>query len=113
MSAIPDFLRAADAAVERLSPGARVVAFGHAGDGNIHYTAIAARADAPFPADAISAAVHDAAAQLGGSISAEHGIGVFRREELTRFKDPVALAAMRTLKRAFDPKGLMNPRAMI
>ncbi len=113
VSAIPDFLRAANAAVERLSPGARVVAFGHAGDGNIHYTAIAASADTPFPAAEISAAVHDAAVALGGSISAEHGIGVFRREELTRFKDPVALATMRTIKQAFDPKGLMNPRAMI
>ncbi len=113
VSAIPDFLRAANAAVERLSPGARIVAFGHAGDGNIHYTAIAASAEAPFPAAEISAAVHDAAAALNGSISAEHGIGVFRREELTRFKDPVALATMRAIKQAFDPKGLMNPRAMI
>ena len=113
ISAIPDFLRAADAAVARLSPGVRVVAFGHAGDGNIHYTAIAASADAPFPSEQISAAVHEAAAALGGSISAEHGIGVFRRDELTRFKDPAALAAMRRIKQAFDPKGLMNPRAMI
>ena len=68
VSAVPQFLRAADAAVERLSPGARTVAFGHAGDGNIHYTAIAATPDSPFPAEEISLAVHDVAAGLGGSI---------------------------------------------
>ncbi|MDX2233736.1 MAG: FAD-binding oxidoreductase [Hyphomonadaceae bacterium] len=113
VSAIPAFLKAADALVERLSPGARCVAFGHAGDGNIHYTAIAASAEAPFPAAAISAAIHDLAASFGGSISAEHGIGVFRRDELPRFKDPAALAMMRAVKQAIDPRGLMNPRAML
>ncbi|MDZ4775471.1 MAG: FAD-binding oxidoreductase [Alphaproteobacteria bacterium] len=112
VSAIPQFLRTADAAVERLSPGARTVAFGHAGDGNIHYTAIAASPDAAFPAEAISLAVHDAASLLGGSISAEHGIGVFRRAELARFKEPVALRTMRAVKRALDPDNLMNPRVL-
>ncbi len=112
VSAIPQFLRTADAAVERLSPGARTVAFGHAGDGNIHYTAIAASPDAAFPAEAISLAVHDAASVLGGSISAEHGIGVFRRAELARFKEPVALTTMRAVKRALDPDNLMNPRVL-
>lgn len=112
VSAVPQFLRAADAAVEKLSPGARTVAFGHAGDGNIHYTAIAATPDSTFPAEAISLAVHDAAAALGGSISAEHGIGVFRRAELARFKDPVALATMRAVKAALDPHGVMNPRVL-
>lgn len=113
VSAVPDFIAAASAAVERLSPGAHVVAFGHAGDGNIHFTAIAAAPDAPFPADAITAAVHEAAASLDGSISAEHGIGVFRRADLARFEDPAALAAMRAVKRALDPRGIMNPRAML
>jgi FAD/FMN-containing dehydrogenase len=113
VSAVPEFLRRADAAVEALSPGARTVAFGHAGDGNIHYTAIAATADTPFPGARISAAIHDIAAALNGSISAEHGIGVFRRDELPRFKDPAALAAMHAIKRALDPKGIMNPRAML
>jgi len=113
VSAIPAFLKQADAATERLSPGARIVAFGHAGDGNIHYTAIAASADAPFPAAKIGEAIHEIAAGLGGSISAEHGIGVFRREELPRFKDPLALEIMRTLKQALDPKRIMNPRAML
>jgi FAD/FMN-containing dehydrogenase len=112
VSAVPAFLREADAAVEELSPGARIVAFGHAGDGNIHYTAIAGDTGAPFPADAISEAVHDVAVRLGGSISAEHGIGVFRREELVRFKDPVALATMRAVKRAIDPANIMNPRVL-
>jgi FAD/FMN-containing dehydrogenase len=113
VSAIPEFLRRADAAMERLSPGARIVAFGHAGDGNIHYTAIAAGPDAPFPSEDVSAAIHDIAADLNGSISAEHGIGVFRRDELPRFKDPVALDLMRTLKQTLDPDRLMNPRAML
>jgi FAD/FMN-containing dehydrogenase len=113
VSAIPAFLAKADAAVERLSPGARIVAFGHAGDGNIHYTAVAAGPDAPFPSAAISEAVHEIASSLGGSISAEHGVGVFRRDELPRFKDPVALDVMRMLKQALDPRRLMNPRAML
>jgi FAD/FMN-containing dehydrogenase len=112
VSAVPAFLKNAGAAVERLSPGARIVAFGHAGDGNIHYTAIAATTDSPFPAEQISAAVHDAAYALGGSISAEHGIGVFRRTELVRFKDPVALTTMRAVKHALDPKNIMNPRVL-
>lgn len=113
VSAVPEFIRRADAAVSRLSPGAQTVAFGHAGDGNIHYTAVAASADAPFPADAIGEAIHDVAVSLGGSISAEHGIGVYRKAELARFKDPVALATMRAVKQALDPRRLMNPRAML
>jgi FAD/FMN-containing dehydrogenase len=112
VSAVPAFLKKAGAAVEKLSPGARIVAFGHAGDGNIHYTAIAANDDSAFPAEQISAAVHDAAYALGGSISAEHGIGVFRRAELVRFKDPVALATMRAVKQALDPRNIMNPRVL-
>lgn len=111
VSAIPRFLSEADAVVERLSPGSRTVAFGHAGDGNIHYTAIAPSA-AHFPAEAISEAIHDIATRLGGSISAEHGIGVFRKAELQRFKDPAALQTMRTIKRALDPKAIMNPRVL-
>ncbi|KAF0187404.1 MAG: FAD-binding oxidoreductase [Hyphomonadaceae bacterium] len=112
VSAVPAFLHQAGAAVERLSPGVRIVAFGHAGDGNIHYTAIAANAESRFPAEQISAAVHDVAYALGGSISAEHGIGVFRRAELVRFKDPVALATMRAVKHAIDPLNIMNPRVL-
>lgn len=112
VSSVPDFLRTADAAVERICPGARTVAFGHAGDGNIHYSVVAPDTDAPFPGDAIGQAVHDVATSLGGSISAEHGIGVFRRAELARFKDPVALDMMRAVKRALDPDNLMNPRVL-
>jgi len=69
--------------------------------------------EAHFPRDAILRAMHDLAADMGGSISAEHGIGVARRDELTRFKDPVALDLMRTLKAALDPNRVMNPRALI
>jgi len=72
----------------------------------------AATPNTPFPAEAISLAVHDIAAALGGSISAEHGIGVFRSAELARFKDPVALATMRAVKRTLDPDNIMNPRVL-
>lgn len=113
VSATPEFLERAGAVAQRLSPGAEIVAFGHAGDGNIHYTVMAASGDAPFAPDQISAAIHDVAAGLGGSISAEHGIGIFRREELVRFKDPQALALMRSVKAALDPHRIMNPRALL
>lgn len=112
VSAIPAFLRKADEAVERLCPGARTVAFGHAGDGNIHYTALSPSLDHRFPADAITRAIQDIAADLGGSISAEHGVGVFRRADLARYKDPVTLAAMRAIKNAIDPGNIMNPRVL-
>jgi FAD/FMN-containing dehydrogenase len=115
VSRVPLFLREAGATVERVAPGARVVAFGHAGDGNIHFTILQPVGADPeaFPGDALVQAVQDDVARLDGSISAEHGIGVARRNELPRYKSPVALAAMRTLKDAFDPHRILNPRAMI
>lgn len=115
VSRIPRFLETAGAAAERICPGVRIVAFGHAGDGNIHYSLIQPEgADAAaFPAAALSEAAHDAAHALGGSISAEHGIGVSRKGELPRYKSGEALALMRALKAALDPKGVLNPRALI
>ncbi|MGE0045508.1 MAG: FAD-binding oxidoreductase [Hyphomonadaceae bacterium] len=115
VSRIPQFLREAGAIAEKLCPGARIVAFGHAGDGNIHYSVVQPQGADPsaFPGLQISEAVHDCAAALGGSISAEHGIGVTRRDELPRFKDPAALDLMRALKRTLDPKNVLNPRALI
>lgn len=116
---VPRFLDQAKAAAESIVPGVRIVAFGHAGDGNIHYTVLqpetAPNPCPDFQAKAldITQAVQDIAVRLGGTISAEHGIGVSRRDELPRYKDPAALALMRTLKRALDPKGIMNPRALI
>jgi FAD/FMN-containing dehydrogenase len=110
---VPAFLAEADAAVEALIPGSRPVPFGHLGDGNIHYNITQ-----PVGADReaylarwyeMNAAVHAVVKKYGGSISAEHGIGVMKRRLLPEVKDPVALDLMRTLKRTLDPKGILNP----
>jgi FAD/FMN-containing dehydrogenase len=113
VSETPTFLEAAQREAQALSPGARIVAFGHMGDGNIHLTVMAPEGAIEFPREAVLRRMHDLAAGMGGSISAEHGIGVERREELTRFKDATAMAMMRTLKAALDPHGIMNPRALV
>jgi FAD/FMN-containing dehydrogenase len=98
-------------------PGARIVAFGHLGDGNIHYTVLQPIGADPATFDdraaAITQAVQRIAVDLGGSISAEHGVGVSRRDELVHYKAPQALALMKTLKAALDPHRIMNPRAMV
>jgi FAD/FMN-containing dehydrogenase len=113
VAAVPDFLREADAAVAALIPGARPVPFGHLGDGNIHYNVTQ-----PESADTaaylarwyeMNDAVHAVVARFGGSISAEHGIGVLKRNLLPQVKDPVALALMRAIKRTLDPNGILNP----
>jgi FAD/FMN-containing dehydrogenase len=115
VSLVPYFLAEAAARVESLCPGAKIVAFGHAGDGNIHYSALQPPAMDPaaFPAAAITDAVHELVVGLGGSISAEHGIGVSRRADFHRFKPPAQIAAMRAIKAALDPKGIMNPRVLL
>jgi FAD/FMN-containing dehydrogenase len=113
VSAIPAFLETADAALAKAYPGIRVVAFGHVGDGNLHYNL--SKPDAQDNNAFIAAQpevnriVHDAVHALNGSISAEHGIGQLKREEILRYKSPVEMALMRTLKQAVDPQGLMNP----
>jgi FAD/FMN-containing dehydrogenase len=116
VSRVPDFLREAEAAVHGLSPGARIVAFGHAGDGNIHYTIMQPPGpfDRTFSAlvEKLTETVQDVAVGMGGSISAEHGIGVSRRNELPRYKDQVSLNVMAAVKAALDPKRIMNPRAL-
>lgn len=113
VSCIPEFLDLAGTALAATFPGVRVVAFGHAGDGNLHYNLSKAQRQ---DNDAFIAAtpqanriVHDLVARLGGSISAEHGIGQLKREELVRYKDPVGLDLMRCIKSSLDPRGLMNP----
>jgi FAD/FMN-containing dehydrogenase len=117
VSEVPAFLHAAEAEAQSLCPGARVVAFGHMGDGNIHLTIMAPEGGMEqgkaFPGEAIKHHMHTLAARMRGSISAEHGIGVSRRDEMTWFKDPVALDLMRTVKAALDPHGVMNPRALL
>ena len=97
VAAVPQFLAEADAAVTRLIPGARPFAFGHLGDGNIHYNV-----SQPI-------GVHGIVTRLGGSISAEHGIGTLKRDELPLVKDPVALDVMRAIKTTLDPLNIMNP----
>lgn len=114
---IPEFLEKADAAVQKVVPGARPVPFGHAGDGNIHYNISqpVGTDKAQFLArwDEVNAAVYGVVAKLGGSISAEHGIGVMKRDLLPEVKDPVALELMRTLKRTLDPSNILNPGKVI
>jgi D-lactate dehydrogenase (cytochrome) len=113
VAAVPDFLAEADAAVTRLIPGARPFAFGHLGDGNIHYNV-----SQPVGADTagflarwhdVNAIVHGVVKKHGGSISAEHGIGVMKRDELPHVKDGVALEVMRAIKHLLDPLNIMNP----
>ena len=117
ISSIGNFVAATDAALARQFPGVRMVVFGHLGDGNLHYN-VSPPLDMnedTFLAmqDDINALVHDAVAANSGSISAEHGIGVLRRDEMQRYKSPVELALMRTIKDAFDPLGIMNPGKLI
>ena len=113
VAAVPAFLREADAAVTTLIPGARPIPFGHLGDGNIHYNVMqpvgANKASFLERWDEVNAAVFQVVAKFGGSISAEHGIGVLKRDLLPEVKDPVAIELMRTLKRTLDPKNILNP----
>ncbi len=117
VASVPAFLETADAAVERVCPGARIVAFGHMGDGNIHYDVLQpsgmTRADFAAREAAIEAAVYDAIDRFEGSISAEHGVGVARRDDIARRKPPAEIAMMRAIKAALDPLGIMNPGKMI
>lgn len=113
ISRIGEFVERADAALKEVFPGIRIVTFGHVGDGNLHYNQSKPEAgeNAAFIASQsrVNEIVHDIVHQLGGSISAEHGIGQLKREELLRYKSPLEMELMRTVKRALDPLGLMNP----
>ncbi|WP_343045191.1 FAD-binding oxidoreductase [Oricola thermophila] len=113
VDSVPDFLAEADKAVLAIEPGSRICAFGHLGDGNIHYNISqpvgADRKVFLQLAEVITPAVHGIVRAHGGSISAEHGIGQMKRAELAETKQPVALDLMRRIKKAFDPAGIMNP----
>lgn len=110
---VPNFLRQAADAVERVCPGVRPYPFGHVGDGNIHYnlTAPENMVAERFKAQEweLHHAVHDVVASLRGSISAEHGIGQVKRNEMARYKSTTELALMQGIKKLFDPQGIMNP----
>ena len=110
---VPEFLRRAEIAVTARVPGARMLAFGHLGDGNVH-----CNVSQPLGANTaaflarwheINELVHGIVAKMGGSVSAEHGIGVLKRDLLVRVKDPVALEVMRALKAVLDPRDVLNP----
>ncbi|KQT88043.1 FAD-binding oxidoreductase [Aurantimonas sp. Leaf443] len=117
VSRVPDFLAKADAAVEAAMPGVRVVAFGHLGDGNIHYNL-----SQPVGADKaaflarwreMNAIVHGIVASMDGSFSAEHGIGQLKRDELAQAKQGVEMELMRGIKALFDPYNILNPGKLV
>jgi len=115
---MPEFILAAVPAIEAAFPGTRAVAFGHLGDGNVHFHVLAPAGAArgvweEAEGKTVSARVHDLVTAWGGSISAEHGIGQMKVDELARLHDPVALAVMARVKQALDPAGLLNPGKLI
>jgi len=113
ISRIAEFIAATDAEIARAHPGIRLVTFGHLGDGNVHYNVSSPEGTAAeeFSRDpgAINRVVHDSVARFGGSISAEHGLGQLKREEILRYKSLLEMELMRGVKRSFDPLGIMNP----
>jgi FAD/FMN-containing dehydrogenase len=117
VSRVPDLIERAAAELERAVPGVRIMPFGHVGDGNIHYNLLQPQdmAGPDFYArrDEVQGIVFDVVEALGGSISAEHGIGRAKRVELARRKSTIELALMRALKASLDPKGILNPGAVI
>jgi FAD/FMN-containing dehydrogenase len=118
VSRIPDFCRDTDALLRRTIPGVRLVNFGHLGDGNLHYNVQAPEGvdSAAFLEDweeRVNTLVYDSVEQFGGSISAEHGIGSLKVDKLPEYKAPPALAMMRAIKRALDPKNIMNPGRVV
>ncbi|AQT42186.1 FAD/FMN-containing dehydrogenase [Bartonella apihabitans] len=117
IASIPDFISEAAKIIETISPGARIVCFGHMGDGNLHYNV-----SQPVGADKqaylslwgeMNHRIHTLVMNYNGSFSAEHGIGQLKRKELVAFKSPVALSLMRSIKQLFDPKNIMNPGKML
>ena len=113
ISRIADFIDVTDRALAAAYPDIRMVTFGHLGDGNLHYNVSPPEGHAhdAFLAnqDGINRILHDSVHAHGGSISAEHGIGQLKRDDNARYKSPVEMAAMRAIKQALDPRGLMNP----
>ena len=113
VSRVPEFIERADAALIARFPDIRIVAFGHMGDGNVHYNCGKPRADeaSRFYGESpeVNHVVYEVVRDLNGSISAEHGLGVLKAEEIKRYKSPLELEMMRAVKRALDPHGVMNP----
>jgi FAD/FMN-containing dehydrogenase len=116
VSRIAEFLQLASAALEARYPGVRIDAFGHVGDGNIHYDVLSAPGgDADTHngrREAAAHIVHEIVVSLGGSISAEHGLGTMKTAEALAYKSAVEIAAQRAVRLALDPKRIMNPRVL-
>ena len=117
VSKVPEFIARADAALAKAYPGIRFVTFGHAGDGNIHYSPVgpATWEGKRFYAEreTVNRIVHDIIADLNGSISAEHGIGRLRMDEMAHYKSAVEMDLMRSLKRTLDPDNILNPGKVV
>ena len=118
VSAIPTFVAETDAMLKREIEGVRLVNFGHLGDGNLHYNVQAPegsdnQAFLKTQEDRVNTLVYDAVKRFGGSISAEHGVGSLKVDTLPDYKDPTALAVMRQIKQALDPKGTLNPGRVV
>ncbi|CAN5177674.1 FAD-binding oxidoreductase [soil metagenome] len=116
ISRIPEFIDEAGAAVERFHPGARISVFGHIGDGNLHYDILPGIGQ-DIPAFIArwkegSQVVHDVVARYGGSISAEHGLGRLKTDEVRRYKSPLEIETMAAIRRAIDPQRIMNPAVL-
>jgi D-lactate dehydrogenase (cytochrome) len=113
ISDVPVFMERAAQLVESIHPGARIIAFGHLGDGNLHYNVAAPLGEEPdqiwHNKGPINDAVHSLVTSLQGSISAEHGIGRMKAADLRRFKSPVEMRLFQAIKKALDPKGILNP----
>jgi FAD/FMN-containing dehydrogenase len=117
VASIPDFIVEGEKAALRVSPGARLVCFGHMGDGNLHFNVSqpvgAEKAEFLALYRPMNDAVHDVVRAFGGSISAEHGIGQLKRYELLATAPPVAIDLMWRIRKAFDPAAIMNPGKVI
>ncbi len=116
LGALPGFIEKGSELIAAIGTF-RINCFGHVGDGNLHYNVFPmpgkSRADHMEERDAIKRAIHDLVHQMGGSVSAEHGVGRLKVADLERYGDPVKLAAMRSIKAALDPNGIMNPGAVL
>jgi len=116
LGAVPEFIDRAGPALRALGD-VRINCFGHLGDGNLHYNVFPprgqSRAGHQQSREAIKTTVHDMVHAMGGSVSAEHGIGRLKLDDLERYGDPAKLSAMRAIKAALDPAGIMNPGAVL
>ena len=117
VSKVPEFLEKGSAHAERVIPGCTVMAFGHMGDGNLHFNLVMPQDTAPEDAarlrEEVPPGVHDIADSLGGSFSAEHGIGLLKVHEMARYKSDVEKDMLRAIKGALDPQGIMNPGKVV